>query len=203
MPKASALVVISYYNARTDDRLDMLLSQLRDVRAGAAFDTMVVVNREIDKDLAIASKYPALRVCYRENEGYNIGAWNHGWRQAPSYDFYVFLQDECLIARAHWLRHLHARARAGKGRLIGECLVDPAETWADSQASYEAFYAAQGLGAERWDVATGELHTPLSIRRFLVERDIEPQPTMRHLRSLMLCAPGRLMNDMGGFPTGN
>jgi hypothetical protein len=26
---------------------------------------------------------------------------------------------------------------------------------------------------------------------------------MRHLRSLMLCAPGRVLAEMGGFPTGN
>jgi hypothetical protein len=181
----------------------MLLSQLRDVPAGMPFDTVVVVNRAVDVDLAIAPKYPAVEVCYRENTGYNIGAWNHGWRRFPSHDLYVFLQDECLIARRHWLRHLSARALAGPGRLVGECLVDPAETWAESQSCYESFYASRGFEPSRWDVEQGDLHTPSSIRRFLHQQGIGAQATMRHLRSLVLCAPARLLEDMGGFPCGD
>jgi hypothetical protein len=203
MPNPRVLVVVSYYNARPDDRLDMLLSQLREVPAGMDFETVVVVNRAVDEDLAIAAKHPGVEVCYRENSGYNIGAWNHGWHRFPGRDLYVFLQDECLIARKHWLRRMAAGAMAGKGRLVGECLVDPAETWAESQSSYESFYASRGFAPSRWDAERGDLHTPSSIQRFLREQGIGPQPTMRHLRSLVLCAPGRLLEDMGGFPCGD
>ncbi len=202
MPNSRVLVVVSYYNARQDDRLDMLLSQLRDVPAGMDFHTAVVVNRAVDEDLAIAAKYPDIEVCYRENRGYNIGAWNHGWRLFPSWDLYVFLQDECLIAQRHWLRHLCASAQAGGGRLVGECLVDAAQTWAEADSSYQEFYASQGIEPSRWDPASGDLHTASFIQHYLEQQGIPTQPTMRHLRSLVLCVPGHVLSDMGGFPIG-
>ncbi len=35
----------------------------------------------------------------RENTGFNIGAWDYGWRHLPPYDYYLFLQDDCFIVR--------------------------------------------------------------------------------------------------------
>jgi hypothetical protein len=40
----------------------------------------------------------------RENTGFNIGAWDYGWRHLPPYDYYLFLQDDCFIVRPLWLK---------------------------------------------------------------------------------------------------
>ncbi|MDP9046480.1 MAG: glycosyltransferase [Pseudomonadota bacterium] len=203
MSDRHTLVVVSYYNAVPPDRLDNLLWQLARIPAGCTFDVVVVINRALDQAVSIEDKYPQVRFLYRPNNGYNIGAWQHGWQENPGYDAYVFLQDECLIARQGWLRSLVRRAASGKGKLVGESLVDPAESWEQSQASYEDFYARSGLAPARWSDDGGDLNTPNAVRRFLRSQAIPSEPTMRHLRSLVLCAPGHVLTAMGGFPAGN
>lgn len=194
-----ALVVISHYNARSEDPLDMLLWQLAHIPAGMPFNVLVVVNRSDDKDVQIASKFPGVRFDYRRNTGYNIGAWDHGWRTLPDFEFYAFLQDECLIAKVDWLKSL---VRSARRSLVGEAMVDPAETWEQSQASYERFYGNEGYDPARWG-ETGDLNTPNAVRAFMVCHGVPPLNTMRHLRALALCAPAELMKATDGFLTGN
>jgi len=42
----------------------------------------------------------------RPNGGYNIGAWEHGWRYDTGSSHFLFVQDECRILRAGWLKPL-------------------------------------------------------------------------------------------------
>lgn len=39
----------------------------------------------------------------RENVGFNIGAWDHAWRQLNDYSHFLFLQDDCFIIKKRWL----------------------------------------------------------------------------------------------------
>src|SRR5215203_3434015 len=87
------LVVISFYDAREENSLDILLGQLQETPAGMPFDTLVVVNSVRSIKCETEDKYKTVRFLYRPNSGFNLGAWDHGWRSAPGYDVYAFLQD--------------------------------------------------------------------------------------------------------------
>lgn len=114
--------MVSFYNARPADQLVSLLDQLASIPAGRAFDLVVVVNKGIEVSLTLPERHRDTRVLYRENFGFNIGAWDHGWRSNPNYRYYLFLQDECVIARNNWLQGFVDRM-GGKPALLGECLV--------------------------------------------------------------------------------
>ena len=93
----SVLVVISHYNAWPSDQLVGLLDRMWTIPAGHPFQTRVVVNRAERHELTLPSRYRSVEVVYRENVGFNIGAWEHGWRKPPVFDAYLFLQEECQI----------------------------------------------------------------------------------------------------------
>jgi hypothetical protein len=195
------LVIVSFYDAREETCLDILLGQLQEIPAGIPFNAMVVVNSVRGRPCPMESKYPWVRFLYRPNTGYNIGAWDHGWRSASDYDVYAFLQDDCLVARAGWLSRLVQKASAGKGALVGEDLVSPAQNWDQSQADCVRSYIRRGYEPSSWG-AEGHLSTPETIRAYFQQQACEPLPTMVHLRALVLCAPIRLLRAIDGFPSG-
>jgi hypothetical protein len=195
------LVVISFYDARDENSLDILLGQLQEIPAGLPFDTLVVVNSERSTNCAMEEKYKVLRFVYRPNIGYNLGAWDHGWRSALDYEAYAFLQDDCLIAKAGWLSRLVRKATAGKGALVGEDLVSPAQSWDESHAECIVNYTRRGYDPNSWG-AGGNLSTPETIRSYFRQQGFLPLPTMVHLRALALCAPIRLLKEIDGFPSG-
>jgi hypothetical protein len=180
------LVVISHYNARSEDPLDILLRQLQRIPAGAPFDVRVVVNHVRDFPLRLDGKYANVQVCYRENVGMNIGAWDHGWKLEPRYDAYVFLQDECLILRSHWLRAYLRRATRGRGRVVGEAMIRTNQPWSEWSSDVEP--------SSGW-------HVPF-LMKFFAENSVEPQANATHLQSLILCATRRALEATGGFIVG-
>lgn len=117
-----SLVVISYYDQRPVATLIALLDQLRSVSAGALFDLLVVVNAEDSSAPALPHRHKELRVILRENRGMNIGAWQHGWTHNPGYEFYLFLQDECVLRRPGWLAAFRNAARGRGVGFVGESL---------------------------------------------------------------------------------
>ena len=118
----SVLVVISHYNAWPSDQLIALLDQMRSVPAGCPFHARIVVNRAEPHDLALPPRYQSVEVLYRQNVGFNIGAWEQGWREPPVFDAYLFLQEECRIVRPGWLRAFVQASRDPRVGLVGESL---------------------------------------------------------------------------------
>jgi hypothetical protein len=121
-------VVVSYYDQRPIATLLDLLDQATGIDAGAFFDICVVVNAEGTTPIRLPERHKAVAVLHRENRGYNIGAWQHGWRADPRYDFYLFLQDECVIRRAGWLAAIATAARGARTGFVGEGM-DCYESW--------------------------------------------------------------------------
>ena len=125
----SALVVISHYNAWPTDKLVALLNQIREIPSGHPFRCLVVVNRAVDRPLELPAEHASVEVLYRENTGYNIGAWEYGWRKAPRADYYLFLQEECRIVRPDWLgAFVRKLSRPGVG-LVGEIMAWRGLNW--------------------------------------------------------------------------
>jgi hypothetical protein len=125
---ARNLVVISYYDQRSVETLLALLDQTLSIDAGAAFDLCVVVNSDGVNLAPLPERHKAVQVLHRENLGYNVGAWQHGWKTNPSYDFYLFLQDECVIRLPGWLAAIAETARNRNVGFVGEG-VDCYESW--------------------------------------------------------------------------
>jgi len=100
-PGSGLCVVVSYYDARPDAELHRLLRQIRD----SEFDlrhVLVVVNSVGSAALELADGLGLVETVYRRNAGFNMGAWDFGWRARPHYRNYLFLQDECTVVRPDW-----------------------------------------------------------------------------------------------------
>jgi hypothetical protein len=117
---ADALVVVCYYDARPVEPLLDLLRQMWTVPAGATFDVLVVVNSVTGTALALPEEFGDVEVRIRANQGFNIGAWQAAWQEAPAYPFYLFLQDECVLLREDWLRAFIDCAARPQSGFIGE-----------------------------------------------------------------------------------
>ena len=102
--RGPVLVVVSYYDARPVQELDELLRSLAAIPSGWPFAVRVVVNQDGGARTDLADRHPGVQVMHRPNQGYNIGAWDHGWRAEPAYEAYLFLQHECVLLREGWLR---------------------------------------------------------------------------------------------------
>jgi hypothetical protein len=137
-------VIVSYYNARTAESLLALLSQIATIDAGAHFDLIVVVNQDASDGKNVPSMPAKCKILYRENDGYNIGAWQHGWLHGKGYRYYLFLQDECAIEKSNWLRAFIDKAAAGYG-VIAESLVIAPAARNLHVSSPEFFEQLQGL----------------------------------------------------------
>ena len=191
------LVVVSFYDARPRQELDALLHDLATVPAGWPFSVLVVVNQERAEPTPIAAALPGLRVLHRPNAGYNIGAWEHGWRAAPGHEIYLFLQQECRVRRPGWLAPFVRRLRQPGVGLVGE-RANPA--WAVPWNEIERRFAGHTLPGHQVDgVPAPRLAT---YRHFFASNGIDPGPSGDHLQTLVLAATGTTLARIGGFPIG-
>ncbi len=191
------LVVVSFYDARPRQDLDALLADLASVAAGAPFEVLVVVNQTRAEPTAITAAVPGLRVLHRPNAGYNIGAWDHGYRSAPDYDVYVFLQDECQLRRPGWLRAFLLRLQRPGVGLVGE-RKNPA--WCAPWADIERRFAGHTLDGHQIDGAPAE-RLP-TYRAFWQRHGVDPGARGDHLQTLMLAVRGEVLARCGGFLVG-
>lgn len=179
---AGNLVVVSYYDRRPPSELIALLDQIAEIDAGATFDLCVVVNAtEGGRPIELPDRHKSVELLYRANHGYNVGAWQHGWQSKPEYDFYLFLQDECVIRRPGWLKAFLRAARHPETGLVGESL-DPFSSW-DRFGSYfpqvyqDCISVAAGRGMPMGTIAD-------------------------HLQTLVVGARRDVLQRMGGFVLG-
>jgi hypothetical protein len=196
MPE-TVLVVIAHYNARPTDNLISLLESMQTMPAGWPFAVRVVVNVALPKVLALPAHLRNVEVCYRENTGYNIGAWEYGWRQAPPYTAYLFLQDECQVARADWVAAFVRRLSAPDIGLVGECLSP------DWDAPWEVLKERTKGDRFPEQLIDGQPAERIPCYfHFFSQQCISPGPRGDHLQSLVLSARRAVLEMIGGFPQG-
>ena len=193
---SSTLVVVSHYNAWPTDNLVALLDQMVAIPAGEPFGTRVVVNQAEDKPLDLPSRHAGIEVLYRPNTGYNIGAWDLGWRTEPGFDCYLFLQEECQLRRPNWVQAFTRLVRQPKVGLVGESLHWGGFSWDRLDQYYAHFpFAAQVEGRE--------VPIPVGIRAGLARLGVPAGKTGAHLQSLVLCARRPVLEAMDGFTLGS
>jgi hypothetical protein len=197
------LVVVSHYNAWPTDHLLTLLDELKAVPAGHPFRSRVVVNQAEDKLLELPSRFADVEVLYRENLGYNIGAWDHGWRHPSDADEFLFLQDECRIERPGWLAAYHkllARLEIG---LVGENLIWRDVRWDQLDSPDRPL---DPLFRDRCFPSLYEEGRMITLAEGVLEslqhRGIPPGVTGEHLQSLILGSRRDVLEAVDGFIVG-
>jgi hypothetical protein len=195
---SATLVVISYYDQRPIAPLKRLLRSLKTYDAGADHQIAVVVNRTRPGVPKLALRNSAIRVVVRENSGMNIGAWEAGWRAAPGFSDYLFLQDDCCAVRAGWLGAYRARGADQSIGLLGESLNS---AW-DKDWSTLARERAGEVQSEHLlnGAPGGRVAVYLD---YMARHGIDPGETGRHLRSLVWYARRDVLETIGGFPIGS
>ena len=193
---SSTLVVVSHYNAWPTDNLVALLDQMASIPAGETFQTRVVVNQAEDKLLELPERHSGIEIFYRPNTGYNIGAWELGWRTGPTFDCYLFLQEECQIRRPDWVRAFTRLALKPRVGLVGESLHWDGFTWGRLDQYYARFPFSALLDGQ-------EVPIPVGVRAGLGRLGVPVGKTGAHLQSLILCARRPILEAMNGFTLGN
>jgi GT2 family glycosyltransferase/tetratricopeptide (TPR) repeat protein/2-polyprenyl-3-methyl-5-hydroxy-6-metoxy-1,4-benzoquinol methylase len=197
MEPETVLVVVAHYDARPMGPLVALLDAMNATPAGWPFRVRVVANQDSAKPLELPERHRAIDVCYRENTGFNLGAWDAGWRKDPPHSAYLFLQDECRVVRADWVpAFVRKAAEAGVG-LVGECL---SPLWDATWEELEQEFRGQQLPDHLVD---GQPADRLSCYRDYFRRQgIPPGPRGDHLQSLILFARREVLQAIDGFPLG-
>ena len=191
----SSLIVISHYNAWPTDQLVALLDQIAAIPAGVPFELCVVVNQATPDLLRLPERHAGTSVLHRENTGYNIGAWEHGRQRNPGYECYLFLQEECVILRAGWLRAFRQLAMRRDVGLVGESLHWAGLGWNRLARKYRDHAFAEPVDGRSVPIPVGIL---AGLRRLGVAEG----PTGAHLQSLVLCARREVLAAIGGFGLG-
>ena len=192
----SALIVVSHYNAWPTDNLIALLDQIAQVPAGHPFRCRVVVNQAEPKPLELPPRHADVEVLYRENTGYNIGAWNLGWRADPAADFYLFLQEECKILRPDWLKAFVDLLVKPEVGLVGESHFWSGYSWARADYYWRNIRLSRGRDQE------GRVPLMIAVRDVLIERQIPFGKNAGHLQSLVLAARRDVLEAIDGFMIG-
>ena len=92
MSKFKTLITISHYDERSKNHLNNLISSLKNYESSLS----IIINDD-NSDKEKKTKFRNINTLIRPNTGMNIGAWNSSYSNNPNFDFYIFLQDECLI----------------------------------------------------------------------------------------------------------
>ena len=194
---ARTCVVVCYYTGQDVKHLHRLLDQFRRVPAGVPFDLMIVVNGGDERPLTLPERFAPLRprIENRVNRGYNIEGWDVGWRLAPGYDYYLFLQAECLLKRPNWLAEFEFRAANDPGvGLIGETIMWDRQSWEFIRTATD-----RDLGAHAWPAGEPD-HSLDTYQRLIAARGVPPGAVGTHLPSIILFAPRAVLEAVGGFP---
>jgi hypothetical protein len=195
--KPNTCVVVSYWMGRPAKRLHGLLAQMQKVDAGVPFDLVVVCNGGDERPLSLPRRFDDLRpiVLNRENCGFNLGAWEHGWRSVDGYEFFLFLQDDCFLKQAGWVYDFEFRITHDRGiGLLGEMVVYDQMTWDYiREVEYTNFWPT----VPEWP----EPVHPIDTYKTLFDRHGIPWKNLgNHTPSIILFTSRRILEEVGGIP---
>jgi hypothetical protein len=194
---ARTCVVICYYIGQPLKALFRLLDQMGKVDAGSVFDVVIVVNGGDVRPLTLPEKFGGLRatVINRVNQGYNIEAWDVGWRASPDHDYFLFLQAECFLKRPNWITDFEFRMDRDRGvGLLGELFF-----W--EQKSWEFIREATDRDLGQSVCTPGESMHPIDEVRSQMEAHGLPLTELgTHLSAIILFTSKAILLEIGGFP---
>ena len=191
-------VVICYWTGRAPRALYRLLRQMRDVPAGEPYDVVIVCNGGDQRPLRLPAdlQSPHIELVMRPNAGWNLAAWDEGWRRARDHEYFLFLQAECVIRTAGWLARFVRRMESDSTLgLVGERLSWQNMTWE---------YAREATRLDLEDAGRsptpGALEAIDAYRTLLTQHGIDPGTHGTHLDSIILFSSRRVLEQIGGLP---
>lgn len=193
--RPAVLVVVAHYAARPADQLVRLLDTMAAHAPGLRYAVRVVVNRDGREEVDLPPRHAGAEVVYRPNAGYNVAAWEAGWRAGPAYAGYLFLQSECRVVRPGWVAAFAAAADSPGVGAVGECLSpDWDAPWPVLAERFRGHalreHAVAGRPAERVDCYLD----------FFRRHGIPPGERGDHLQTLAVFARRAVLERVGGFP---
>jgi hypothetical protein len=115
--------VISTWTGNPVRYLGALCDSMSRYPAGIPYDLILCANG-VEYCAPADLKQRFAEIFVRENVGYNLGAWDHVWRRLPSFDRFLFLQDDCIVLKKGWLRDFMLRFESTPScGLVGENLL--------------------------------------------------------------------------------
>lgn len=177
-------IIISSWSGHPSSYLDKLLATVKKYPAGLEYDLILCANGE-DYQLTKAARDQFTHCFVRENRGFNIGAWEHAWRQLDQYNHFLFLQDDCFIIRNNWLKDYMALFSSSEGiGLVGE----------NSNKNWDISWQQLGTSASRAERATKYYSA-------LVDWGIEPGAKASHITTVVQFTSRRVLELVDGFHT--
>jgi hypothetical protein len=195
--KPRTCVIISYWTAQPAKNLHRLLAEMQKIDAGAPYDLLIVCNGGLELPLILPARFNSLkpRIINRENTGYNLGAWECGWRNAGEYEYFLFLQDDCRLNRRNWVNDFELCMSRDEGiGLLGEAIMWDQAPWQQIREDTD-----RDLGPAAWP--EGEPVHPIDAYLALLDQHGIPRGKCgSHLQSLILFTSRSILEQINGFP---
>lgn len=198
MNKPNILVVISYFDERPLKHLYFLLETIRKYDAGCSFDICLVINKTSRSKIEFEVDLTDVKVLERQNIGMNIGAWDYAWRTFRSYDYYLFLQDECYVIRKKWLSTFYKKIKDDKSiGMIGESFN---HSWNHPWDRLRIINSGINMPDHR---INSQVANRVDVYiDFMHRNKVNPHNNGAHLRSLVWFIGSDTLKEIDGFPLG-
>jgi hypothetical protein len=192
MSHHKTLIVVSHYDLRSKAILQDLINSL----IGGQCDIVVVVNND-DVDSVHRDKFcPGVVRINRPNAGMNIGAWDCAFREFPDYEYYIFLQDECMVRNFSFIEAYIARLSDAAIGVVGESIN---YKWSINWNLISKSSLNYAVGLNNLGNKVGRVEYYLYMMK---KWGVEPGVTGRHLRALVWALRGDVLLKINGFPIG-
>ncbi len=181
-------VVIAGWTGHPPNHLATLCKSIAKYEAGFEFDLVLCVNGpEYRLPTELAGTFT--KVFIRENTGFNLGAWDHSWRSLPQHYRFLFLQEECCVARKHWLGDFIHRFETMPGcGLVGEYLNrDWDRPWG---------YLADPANGFPYSAAAGDF------RKILARWGVPEGETAVHITTVVQYTTRKILEKVDGYRIG-
>jgi hypothetical protein len=183
--KPSLCIIISFFDERSSNKLINLLDSLKAVISNQALNSRflttiaVSVNTVSNSAIDLPDRFSDLTVIYQQNRGFNMGAWDNGWRHFSGHRHYLFLQDECEVVRDDCLQHYwQLLEKSDPSFIVGESL----QLW----KNWDQLGSKWPIGKETMICMASAMKIPLG-------------RTPSHLQTIALAASDKTLKQLGGF----
>ena len=111
------LIVVSYFDSRPKTQLNNLVNQLKNLNV----PILLSINSNKTKHITLF-KDSKINILKRPNIGMNIGAWNDAFFALPDFDYYHFLQDECVVEDENFIEAYNSLLNEKNVGMVGESI---------------------------------------------------------------------------------
>ena len=188
----STLIIISYFDSRPKTQLNNLVKQLKNLNT----PILLSINSNKIKQVNLF-KGSKINILKRPNTGMNIGAWNEAFFAFPDFDYYHFLQDECVIEDENFIEVYNSLLNEKNIGMVGET-INPkwSHDWQSLLSSplnyMDDDHIINGIRIPRVNFYLSMLN----------KWNINPGKNAKHLRSLVWSFKNETIRKIQGFPIG-